>query len=452
MAVFLLHGSSTVLLGVLRAALLGMGVVLALGWSALAAAPAVPRPPAELSVTSNTAQATFPDEILFQLIASDPVGTIERVRLLYSLDDSPVLQEASPTFRPGRTIAAEFRWPVRQVLVPGSEISYYWTVETTSGNRWTTEPQQITFDDTRFDWRKTTDGFITLYSYAPGESAGQALLQKARQLLDLLGQEYSLTLEKQVKVFVYADQQDFVTALSPLQQVVSPGLTIGTDRIFMLLTGQPEADTQTIRHEILHAVFLQHTRNPFNDPPRWLTEGFSVFLSGDDLGPESIDALRQLESEGRLFSLKSLNGSFPSTEQELTIAYVESYSALRYIIEEFGAGKLTLLLSAIREGNTTDDAFRQALGLTVDELDQRWRRALRLGAQSRSSTAPRASLSSDAEEAEEGVVARTVGFWSRFLGPLTRPVLIGLAAAAGIVIVIGVGSSLRRRDPSENDD
>ncbi len=450
MAATPLHPSSRALSGAFRALLLGLGLVLTLGWSALAAAPAVLRPPAELNVTANTAQVTFPDEILFRLIASDPGSTIERVRLLYSLADSPVLLEASPTFRPGRTVEAEFRWPVRQVLVPGSEINYYWKVETVSGNQWTTEPQQVAFDDTRFDWRKTTDGFITLHSYAPGEAASQALLQEIRAVLGLLQQEYSLTLEKQVKIFVYADQQDYVIALAPLQ-VVSSGLTIGTDRIFMLMTDQPEANAQTIRHEVLHAVFLQRTQNAFNAPPRWLTEGFSLFLAGDEIAPENIDALRQLDRDGQLFSLRSLNGSFPATEQELTIAYVESYSALRYIVEEFGAQKLKALLAAIREGNATDDAFERALGVTVGELDERWRAALQGGAQSGPSTAPRAGVAPDASESADGMLARTMGFWGRYLGPLGRPVLIGLVVAAGVITVIGFRSS-RRRKSGENGD
>ncbi len=441
------HPSRHGLLGALRFVLLILGLVLALGWSVLAAMPATPRPPAELNVMENTAEVSFPAEVRFRLVASDPAGTIERVQLFYSVDDSPVLQEATPTFRPGRTIEAEFHWMVRQLLVPGSEISYYWRVWTASGNYWTTEPQRISYDDTRFDWRQSRAGFITLYSYTPDEAASQALLQEARDVLDLMQQEYGLILEKEVKVFAYADQQDYLTALgTPL--VIGSGLTIGTDRIFMLLTDQPEADALVIRHEVLHAVFLQHTENAFNSPPRWLTEGFSLFLSGDEIPPENIDFLRQLDSEGQLFSLRSLNADFPSTDRELAIAYLESYSALRYIIEEFGTQKLKTLLAAISEGNATDDAFVQALGVTVGELDQRWREALQRGAQAGPTSAPRAGLATDDEAEEgEGLLARTMGYWSEYLGVLTRPILIGLAAAAGIIIVIAIRSGLRRRDP-----
>ena len=91
-----------------------------------------------------------------------------------------------------------------------------------------------------------------------------------------------------------------------------------------------------------------------------------LFLSGEEIPPENIEILRQLDSEGQLFSLRSLNAGFPSTDRERTIAYLESYSALRYIVEEFGTEKLKTLLAAISEGNATDDgSFVQALGVTV---------------------------------------------------------------------------------------
>ena len=222
--------------------------------------------------------------------------------MLYSLDDSPVLQEALPEFQAGKTISAEFHWPVHQTLLPGSEITYFWRVDTADGDHWTTGQQQISYDDTRFDWTKTAEGLTNIYSYGLSETIRDELTKEARNVLALLREEYSLSLERAVKVFVYTNQQDYVSALAPLQ-VVSPGLTVGTNRIFMVLTDQPDVNAKTIRHEVLHAVFLQQTRNAFNDPPRWLTEGFSMFLAGDEMHPENLEALRKLEGEGRLFSL-----------------------------------------------------------------------------------------------------------------------------------------------------
>ena len=146
-----------------------------------------------------------------------------------------------------------------------------------------------------------------------------------------------------------------------------------------------------------------------------------------------------------------MNAGFPSTDRERTIAYLESYSALRYIIEEFGTEKLKALLAAISEGNATDDAFVQALGVTVGELDERWRESLRRGEQAGPTTAPRVGQATD--DAEEGWLARTMGFWGEYLGVLGRPILIGLVVAALIITILGFRSgSRRRRKPSESGD
>ena len=90
-------------------------------------------------------------------------------------------------------------------------------------------------------------------------------MKEARDVLDLMQQEYGLVLEKEVKVFVYADEQDYRSAFGPLQ-VSSTAVTVGTDRIFMLLALLPEENSQAIRHEVLHAVFLQRTENALTGP------------------------------------------------------------------------------------------------------------------------------------------------------------------------------------------
>ena len=151
-----------------------------------------------------------------------------------------------------------------------------------------------------------------------------------------------------------------------------------------------------------------------------------------------------------MFSLRSLNGGFPSTDRERTIAYLESYSALRYIIEEFGTEKLKALLAAISEGNATDDAFMQALGVTVGELDQRWRESLQRGDQASPSTAPRVGQATDG--AAEGWLARTTDFWNENLDVVGRPILIGLVVAALVITILGFRSGRRRRKSDESDD
>ena len=416
------------------------------------AAPLVPQRAAGVSITADTAEVTFPDQVQFRLVASSANTAIERVTLLYSLDGSPVINEATPDFTPGKTVDAVYAWRVREALVPGTEISYHWALETTTGARWTTEPRQVSYNDTRFVWQQATAGLVTVFWYGPDDATGQELLSYIRDTLEVLEREYALTLEQTVKVFVYASEQEYASALTPFQ-VLGAGMTVGVNRIFMVLVQPPEANEQTVRHEITHALFLQRTDNPFNAPPRWLTEGFSMFLSGEEMASANLEALRQLASQERLFSLKSLNGNFPSTEQELVIAYVESYSAVRYIIEQHGTERVRALLQAIKDGSTTDGAFQQALGVTVDELDQRWQDALKQGKQAKPSAAPRARHTTAGPPPEvadqRGVLERTFAFWRGIFGSYARAIVIGVAVAGVVAVIAAIGASIFPRKRSD---
>ncbi len=389
----------------------------------------------------SSAQVNFGSDIRFTLRAQSS-APIRSVLLLYQVDDSVVQNTAVPAYQPGASVTATYTWRVAGVLVPGSQVRYQWQIETSTGKTLTPE-QAITYNDTRFSWREARADRVTVY-YVGDASTGQQLLDEANKVLDRLGHDFLLTPDQPLRIYAYTRQQDYVSALAGTPTDVA--MTVGADRIFVLApagTANMTTSLHALRREVANAIFVQKTRNPYADPPRWLQEGFGPVVAGDEISPQNYRTLGQYAQANRLLPLKTLNGNFPSNDRDYTLAYFESVSVVRYIFDTYGPEKLKALLAAYKEGTTVDDGLKKGLGVTLDQLESRWKNALKSGAAARAASAggsSSAAVTGSGQGAgtggEGGFLGRlldpAVSYWQGVFGRYTRPVL---AAVAGFVVV-----------------
>jgi hypothetical protein len=438
--------------------LVGLLLLSMAGWGAVPVAAQAPTPPAAGTIgpaaaapagslqgsvqADSSAQVNFGSDIRFTLRAqsSDPIRS---VLLLYQVDDSVVQNTAVPSYQPGTSVTAAYTWRVAGVLLPGSQVRYQWQIETGTGKTLTPE-QTITYNDTRFSWREARADRVTVY-YVGDPSTGQQLLDEANKVLDRLSREFLLTPDQPLRIFAYTRQQDYVSALAGTPTDVA--MTVGGDRIFVLApagTANMATSLQALRREVANAIFVQKTRNPYADPPRWLQEGFGPVVAGEEISPQNYRTLGQYAQANRLLPLKTLNGNFPNNDRDYTLAYFESVSVVRYIFDTYGPEKLKALLAAYKEGTTVDDGLKKGLGVTLDQLESRWKNALKSGAAARAASAGGASSAAGAAGQGAGAGAAgpggvfgrlldpAVSYWQGVLGRYTRPVL---AAVAGFIVL-----------------
>jgi hypothetical protein len=414
------------------------------------AAPAAAQAPPPIQVEINDAQVEFGAEIRFRLRArsGDGEDPIRSVLLLYQVDDSVVQNTGGPAYQPGPVVSAAYSWRVANVLVPGSEVRYQWQLETAGGIKTTTAEQSVTYNDTRFTWREARGDKLTVYWHTADPQTGATLLEEAAKIHGKLSREFGLSLERPVRIFAYSRQQDYVSALAT-GQPLDIATTVGLDRIFVLAAGgaagNPSGMTpamQGLRREMANAVFLQQTHNPFADPPRWLAEGFGLFMSGEEISAQNYRALAQFAQANRLLPLKTLNGNFPNGDQDRTLAYVESLAVVKYIVDTYGPDKLRATLAAFKEGNTVDDALKKGLGVTLDQLESRWKAALGRGAAGQpAQQRPGAAPAGDGGFADR-VFGPAIRFWQGVFGPHAETVTLGLAGFIGLAIVAVIGGSI----------
>ena len=405
-----------------------------------------------IEVLESVAQAAFGTEtreVRFLLRARSESATdrIKTVTLLYQVDGSPVENTAQPNYQPGGTVSAVYIWRVAGVLLPGSDVAYRWQIETEGGRKLTSSSQTVAFTDARFTWRDSQADQVVVYWHSPDAQTGTSLADEAKKVQAKLRTDYGLTLDKPVRVYAYTRQQDYMSALASGARQVEGAMTVGTDRIFLLApggtTGMTNA-TQALRHELPAAVFAQKTDNPYGPPPRWLSQGFGLFMAGETISEQNYKALGQLAQNNRLLPLRTLNGNFPTSDRDRSLAYVQSLSVVNWMYDTYGPEKVKALLAAFKEGSTVEDAVKKGLGVTFDQFETRWKNAVKNGSAAKSASQNGARASGEAAQTGDGGLmdrffGPTIAYWRGILGPSAPAVIIGVTAVVvlGIVAVIG---------------
>ena len=333
-----------------------------------------------LEIQFDRAQVVFPDEIRFEFsfkLSED----VERVSLLYATNARTCQNAAarqSVDFEPdGDWTLAEWKWDLHNVgsLPPGARLTWNWEITVASGQRYTTPEQEISIEDPRYTWNRTSYGGISVY-WTDGASAfGQRLLELSVQSLARLSREMGIDAPENVRLMVYPGAEAVQDAGINLPDWTG-GFAVPEYSTVMLGIHPDElawAET-IIPHELAHLVSDQRIFNCKGaDMPTWLSEGISVAAEGPQVAEERQLVITALENDN-LPELRSLSNGFAANSQRANLSYAQSGMVVRYILET--AGGLDRLLQSIQDGQSIDRALESSLGLDTEGLDAAWRESL----------------------------------------------------------------------------
>jgi hypothetical protein len=336
-----------------------------------------------ITVREQSAKPDFPNEVVFKLRASG--FEAERAELNYSLVGEPVTAGVqadvkSPTSDIDSSVTLDL---AVYYIPPGSEVSYYWTLTSPDGEIAETPTKTFRMFDDDFPWKTLSDpqGRVSVHWYEGDNDFGKDLLSTATGALDRLQQDVGAGLDRPADVWVYATQDDLLSALPQnLPEWVGGKAFPGLALVLATIADDEYASLETKRvipHELSHLVLYQATRNPYNSPPAWLDEGLAVH-NQEAHDPAEEEALQAAAEEDRLPPVKALSGSFGADEEAAILSYAQSRSVVDFVLDDprYGPAKLARTVDAFKEGVTYDDALQAGLGITVDELDKEWRASL----------------------------------------------------------------------------
>ncbi len=352
---------------------------------ALAALPGMVAAADPIQVLDQSGESSFRDHLTFNLSAESTAADIVEVYLVYQVVGQIAASRNQAEFTPGKTIEAEFeldQTKPENYMPPGTELEYWWRIIDAAGNELETEKQSLLYLDDGHEWQTLENDRLTLYWYEGDESFGQAMFERANQALDTLESDAGITLEKPIKIFVYADYNDLHNAISATSPEWTGGQALPTYGVVMMGVdpNQLEWGLRATSHELSHLVIHQATDNPYRPYlPRWLDEGIAVYNEDpDELVEDFRPIFEQAVESDELLTLRSLASPFPADPYQANLAYGQSGAVVKFIIDTYGREAMAELLDIFAEGALDDEALEQALGVNTNGLDNAFRASLGL--------------------------------------------------------------------------
>ncbi len=420
-----------------------------------------------IKVVDQTVETEFRDHLTFTLKAESTAEIVE-VDLLYQVTGQLATSRNQAEFTPGLSVEASYKLDQTKpenYMPPGTELKYWWKIVDAAGNGLKTEKETLVYLDNRHDWQTLQNDRLTLYWYDGGAEFGKTLFDRSNVALDTLAKDVGITLKDPIKVFIYANHDDLLDAISASAQEWTGGQAFPTFGVVVMGVETEALDwgLRATTHEMSHLVIHQATDNPYRELPRWLDEGIAVYNEDpdqlvDDFKPTVDLAIKNNE----LMTLRTLASPFPSDSYAANLAYGQSGAVVKFIIDTYGSEAMAKLLSIFAEGALDDEALQEALGVTTDGLDNAFRISLNLPPlPGMENTAPPASNAERPVQPTENTAAPTAApaqnsqnpapaqpaapppqlAQERQRGPFGLPCLAGLIPVAAFMLALTVRRS-----------
>jgi hypothetical protein len=330
-----------------------------------------------ITVSNDEPLLEFPDRLTFRADFQND-RPIEKVVLEYGVDQwtcGTVIAKAFPEITPGKDVAAEWTWEMKQSgsQPPGSKIWWRWHLTDDQGQEIVTNRQELVWLDDQHDWQTVSGDDINLHWYDGGKSFGPELHDSAVKSLADLATVTGLRTTTPIDLYIYANTSDMKDAV-----LYEPGWTGGlayADHNIVLIgiaPDQMEWGKRTEAHELTHVLVGQLTFSCLSDIPTWLAEGLAVFGEG---GPDAASQ-KQFDTalkNDTLLPVRSLSGGFSEDPSKADVSYTQSYSLVKFLIEQYGRDKMTAFLGALRDGSSVEQALQAIYNFDIESFEDAWR-------------------------------------------------------------------------------
>ena len=261
---------------------------------------------------------------------------------------------------------------------PGTVITYNFEVEDANGNFLETEQEEFIYHDARFEWEEVSEGPIAVAYHGPVAARAELIRDAMIDTLNVMGPILGADTTTPIRVTMYNNTREMLQALPPgsttiRRELVTEGQAFSEVGTLLVLGGGRMA-AGTASHEVTHILVHRGGTSVFRGIPSWLNEGLAEFGNVDP-GYSYEIALEFAVATKRLLPVMFME-TLPGDPEDVIIFYGQARSIIRFMIDEFGASRMTELMAELQGGTNMDDAMLGVYGHDRLSMDTLWRQSI----------------------------------------------------------------------------
>jgi len=327
-----------------------------------------------MTVGETRIDNAYPEQVAFEVDVSS-TAAISRVELHVALRGDSSTTVIVAAFEPGMVTTARAEWKTRREGVPpGAPFTYQWEIWDEAGATFSTPSESGLTVDLRRTWSALIDDRVAVWWYEGDAAFGDRIFELATTSLRLMERESGLRIPFPLHVVLYPDVEAFAEWHDYVQDWVGGEAYTRMGLTIQVISPSDSWDwvQSVICHEVAHLFFYQATYNALAlGPDTWISEGYAQYhecVSNEWLRGMVEDAMR----DGELIPLRLATGSFSGDDERIWLMYAESWSAVTFLYDRWGAEGVARLMGAFRDGAESGDGLRVATGLDFDEFQEAW--------------------------------------------------------------------------------
>ncbi len=222
-------------------------------------------------------------------------------------------------------------------------------------------------------WRERSNERIKLFIHPGDETNASGLTEAIDQAMPELETKLGINIPYQPKIFLVTSQEEFDRATGGTLPPWSEGVSFAETGAIVLKSPSFSGDINSLHRTAVHElVHLMIAKKAGRGVPRWLNEGLAQFLSGEGQGKALMPLSRALWSN-HLLPLASIERVDRFSHADAELAYLQSFHATEFFINQYGWETLRNLLSKLGEGVPWEVALFQTIQTDQAGFEATWR-------------------------------------------------------------------------------
>ena len=223
------------------------------------------------------------------------------------------------------------------------------------------------------DLQKFTRGNFLFY-YPKGDSLlVEYLLKKTDKPLHRVESFFYEPLTTPVTILIVKSDRSFRAYFHNQIPEWSQAIAIPRERMIVLKLSDAEQikkGPQILVHEAVHILVFDHLKGA--NIPTWMNEGLAEYFSEGAPSLQKRIILSNAIVENKMIDLMAIDTLFRFNAVKARLAYIESQSAITFLVQKYGLSHLKQLLDYIAQRKILNDAFKLTYNFDFLDFEIKW--------------------------------------------------------------------------------